>query len=410
MTATGCSFGKETSDDVVNTVTPSSTNEEVTSSKEETEKIDYSSFYDTKIETSIDTNLYDDSFNMIGTIKANTYLDVAEGKDNLLSIKDTNYYVDGKDVQASNRWFKNTNHLVAYQQALTTNDSYSLLDVKGNTVIEFNESSTYTIYVLPSTDDDRYGVLFQNTIYYISSSDVKEINETNGETQELSTAIPVLMYHFFYNEDNGETRKDGNYVEVKELDEQLNYLTSNAYTALTMREVYYFMENRAQIPAHSLAITIDDGDPSVHTYAFPVFQKYNVNATLFLICGWEDPTLSYDFWEMREDGLELQSHGFLTHQGGCEGMGHGGRLLCMNHDEGVNDTQMSLDYVDGGFVYCYPFGDVNEHAKEILRDTGVKMAFTTANGWIKPGLDLLELPRVRIHGGDSLDSFASSIQ
>ena len=410
MTATGCSFGKETSDDVVNTVTPSSTNEEVTSSKEETEKIDYSSFYDTKIETSIDTNLYDDSFNMIGTIKANTYLDVAEGKDNLLSIKDTNYYVDGKDVQASNRWFKNTNHLVAYQQALTTNDSYSLLDVKGNTVIEFNESSTYTIYVLPSTDDDRYGVLFQNAIYYISSSDVKEINETNGETQELSTAIPVLMYHFFYNEDNGETRKDGNYVEVKELDEQLNYLTSNAYTALTMREVYYFMENRAQIPAHSLAITIDDGDPSVHTYAFPVFQKYNVNATLFLICGWEDPTLSYDFWEMREDGLELQSHGFLTHQGRCEGMGHGGRLLCMNHDEGVNDTQMSLDYVDGGFVYCYPFGDVNEHAKEILRDTGVKMAFTTANGWIKPGLDLLELPRVRIHGGDSLDSFASSIQ
>ncbi len=410
MTATGCSFGKETSDDVVNTVTPSSTNEEVTPSKEETEKIDYSSFYDTKIETSIDTNLYDDSFNMIGTIKANTYLDVVEGKDNLLSIKDTNYYVDGKDVQASNRWFKNTNHLVAYQQALTTNDLYSLLDVKGNTVIEFNESSTYTIYVLPSTDDDRYGVLFQNAIYYISSSDVKEINETNGETQELSTAIPVLMYHFFYNEDNGETRKDGNYVEVKELDEQLNYLTSNAYTALTMREVYYFMENRAQIPAHSLAITIDDGDPSVHTYAFPVFQKYNVNATLFLICGWEDPTLSYDFWEMREDGLELQSHGFLTHQGGCEGMGHGGRLLCMDYDEGVNDTQMSLDYVDGGFVYCYPFGDVNEHAKEILRDTGVKMAFTTANGWIKPGLDLLELPRVRIHGGDSLDSFASSIQ
>lgn len=407
MTATGCSFEKETGD----TSSPSSMEDDVVIHTNETESlVDYYSFYDTKIETSTDTALYDSSFNMIGTIKANTYLDVVEGKDNFLSIKDTEYFVDGKDVQASNRWFKNTNHLVAYQQALTTNDSYSLFDVKGNTVIEFNESSTYMVYVLPSSDDDRYGILFQNTIYYISSSDVKEINETNGETQELSTAIPVLMYHFFYNEDNGETRKDGNYVEVKELDEQLNYLTSNGYTALTMREVYYFMENRAQIPAHSLAITIDDGDPSVHTYAFPVFQKYNVNATLFLICGWEDPTLSYDFWEMREDGLELQSHGFLTHQGGCEGMGHGGRLLCMDHDEGVNDTQMSLDYVDGGFVYCYPFGDVNEHAKEILRDTGVKMAFTTANGWIKPGLDLLELPRVRIHGGDSLDSFASSIQ
>ena len=86
-----------------------------------------------------------------------------------------------------------------------------------------------------------------------------------------------------------------------------------------MREVYYFMTGRANVPAHSLAITIDDGDPSVHEYAFPVFQKNGLNATLFLICGWEDPTLSYDFWEMREDGLELQSHGFLTHQGGCAG-------------------------------------------------------------------------------------------
>ncbi len=409
MTATGCSSKKETSDVVVNTTEPSSTEEVITPSTSE-ERSDYSSYYGTKIEIATDTNLYDASFKVIGTVKQGTYLDVVEGKDNYLSIQDTEYYVDGKDVQASNRWFKNTNHLVAYAKELTTNEPYSLLDVKGNTVIEFNESNCYQIYVLPSSDDDRYGVLFENAIYYIASSDVKEIHDISVETEELSTAIPVLMYHFFYNEDNGETRKDGNYVEVKELDEQLNYLTSNHYTALTMREVYYFMENRAQIPAHSLAITIDDGDPSVHTYAFPIFQKYNVNATLFLICGWEDPTLSYDFWEMREDGLELQSHGFLTHQGGCEGMGHGGRLLCMDHDEGVNDTQMSLDYVDSGFVYCYPFGDVNDHAKEILRDTGVKMAFTTANGWIKPGLDLLELPRVRIHGGDSLDSFASSIQ
>ena len=176
-----------------------------------------------------------------------------------------------------------------------------------------------------------------------------------------------------------------------------------------MREVLYFMEDRAQIPSKSLAITIDDGDPTVHKYAYPVFQKYGLNATLFLICGWEDATMSYDFWEMREDGLELQSHGFLTHQGGCSGMGHGGKLLCMDHDEGVEDTKMSLDYVDGGFVYCYPFGDVNDSAKQILNDAGVKMAFTTANGWISPGMDLLELPRVRVHGGNSLESFANSI-
>lgn len=410
MMASGCSFGKDTStsSDSSYHIVENETKQDSNSS--DTSNVDYSKYVDTKIEIASDTNLYDGSNHVIGTALKGSYLDVASCNGNLLSVKNTEYSIDAKDVTESNRWFQNTNHLVAFNEELSTNDSYSLQDVKGNTVIEFHESSTYTIYVKPSSDDERYGVLFQNAIYYIPSSDVKETHSFSGETPELSSSIPVLMYHFFYSEANGETRKDGNYVEVNELDDELNYITSNNFTALTMREVYYFMTSRAQVPAHSLAITIDDGDPSVHTYAFPVFQKYNVNATLFLICGWEDPTLSYDFWEMREAGLELQSHGFLTHQGGCSGMGHGGRLLCMDHDEGVEDTQMSLDYVDGGFVYCYPFGDVNDNAKSILRDTGVKMAFTTANGWIKPGDDLLELPRVRVHGGDSLDSFASSIK
>ncbi len=410
MTASGCSFRKDTStsSDSSYHIVKNETKEDLDSS--DTSSVDYSKYVDTKIEIANDTSLYDASNRIVGTVLKGSYLDIDSTNNNLLSVKDTEYSIDGKDVTESNRWFKNTNHLVPFNEELSTTDSYSLQDVKGNTVITFNESSTYTIYVKPSIDDDRYGVLFQNAIYYIASNDVNETHAIDGSTPELSSSIPVLMYHFFYSEENGETRKDGNYVEVNELDDELNYITSNNFTALTMQEVYYFMTSRAQVPAHSLAITIDDGDPSVHTYAFPIFQKYNVNATLFLICGWEDPTLSYDFWEMREAGLELQSHGFLTHQGGCSGMGHGGRLLCMDHDEGVEDTQMSLDYVDGGFVYCYPFGDVNDNAKSILRDTGVKMAFTTANGWIKPGDDLLELPRVRVHGGDSLDSFASSIK
>ena len=119
--------------------------------------------------------------------------------------------------------------------------------------------------------------------------------------------------------------------------------------------------------------------------------------------------MSWDLWEMREAGLELQSHGFLTHQGGCPGMGYGGRILCMDYNEGVQDTIMSFDYVDGGFVYCYPFGDVNEHAKQILRDAGALMAFTTEPGIIYRGMDILELPRVRVIGGNGLATFAGSL-
>ena len=120
--------------------------------------------------------------------------------------------------------------------------------------------------------------------------------------------------------------------------------------------------------------------------------------------------MPYSFWEMREAGMELQSHGFLTHQGGCEGMQHGGRILCMDYEEGVQDTKMSLDYCDGGFAYCYPFGDYNDHAIEILKDAGVKIAFTTQNGWIDPSQDIYALPRVRVSGGQGLNAFIASIE
>jgi predicted enzyme related to lactoylglutathione lyase len=107
--------------------------------------------------------------------------------------------------------------------------------------------------------------------------------------------------------------------------------------------------------------------------------------------------------------MELQSHGFLTHTGGCSGMGHGGLLMCMDHDAGVADTKQSFDYVDGGFVYCYPFGDINENAESIVRDGGARLAFTTAGGRITQNMDPLALPRVRVTGGNGLSAFAASI-
>lgn len=401
LSMVGCSKTSDTTYELIDPVSTASANE--TSSE-------YSDFYHTKIELANDAKLYDSSQDEIGTVFQGTYLDIDEGSGEYLEVSHTNYFVKGEDVQVSNRWFQNTNHLLKQAKAITTKDSYTLYDEKDVAQVTFEQSDTYDVYVLATEAYPTYGVLFQNKIYYIHSSDVVSTNDTDTIIPSTSTSIPVLMYHFFYSEENGETRQDGNYVEVNELDEQLSSITNEGFTALTMREVLYFMQGRAIIPEKSLAITIDDGDPSVHTYAYPIFQKYGINATLFLITGWEDSTMSYDFWEMRENGLELQSHGFLTHQGGCSGMGHGGRLLCMDHDEGVEDTKMSLDYVDGGFVYCYPFGDVNDNAKQILKDSGVSMAFTTANGWISPGDDLYELPRVRVHGGDSIESFMNSIR
>lgn len=60
-------------------------------------------------------------------------------------------------------------------------------------------------------------------------------------------------------------------------------------------------------------------------------------------------------------------------------------------------------------VFCYPFGHYNDTAKQVLKDIGYKVAFTTKGGRVKKGMDSLELPRVRILRDDSLTSFISKV-
>ena len=374
----------------------------------------YDDLRNMKIEVTADTPAYravSGQYEAVGTFRTGALLDIDEEPAGAyLHVRGTDYYLSGADAKDSMRWFRNETNLMPYSLELTTAGHYTIETFKGQVYAEMDTTDTMPVYVLPGEDDPRYGILFQNGIYYIPAAEVAATAETGSPKPAVCQSLPVLMYHFFYSEAAGETRKDGNFVEVEELRSHLQYMQDNGYHTLTMTEVLYYMQDRAQIPPRSVAITIDDGDPTVYQYAFPVFRDYGMHATLFLITGWESPELDWSFWEMREEGLELQSHGFLTHQGGCSGMGHGGRLQCMDHAEGVEDTIRSLDYCDGGFVYCYPFGDYNDNAVSILRDAGVKLAFTTEAGRIHPGMNMLTLPRVRIHGGNSLSTFAAGIE
>ena len=373
---------------------------------------DYSPFVGHKVRIAEECDLFlvsDNGMEPCGHVSAGALLDISGTKEGgYLEVSDSPFCIPGSAAEGSDRWYRNDTNLIPYAEDLTTNDSFTLTDETGNPVLTADRSFTFPVYVKPG-EDNRYGIRFMNGIYYIDSSSVKEVQAADRGVETAAQEIPVLMYHFFYSEAEGGTRIDGNYVEVNELDEQLNYIHEENFHACTMREILYWMEGRANLPEKSIAITIDDADPSVHQYAMPVFVKYGLHATNFVICGWQPAEMPYELWEMRENGLELQSHGFLTHTGGCSGMGHGGLLLCMDHTSGVEDIKRSFDYVDGGFVFCYPFGDINDNAESIVRDAGGKLAFTTEGGRIHPGMNPLALPRVRVTGGNGLSAFAASI-
>ena len=233
---------------------------------------------------------------------------------------------------------------------------------------------------------------------------MERIVEVMPRPEKNASGVPVLMYHFFYDPSKEDHSGDGNWMDIVTFEEEVKYLVDNDYYFPTWQEVIDYLDGKITLPEKSVVITADDSDPSFFTYAVPIIQKYDVYATSFVIGyyygGPMDPI----------DNIYYESHTYDMHRAGCSGMGHGGILNCIDHDSGVADLKRSIEVIGDNKAIAYPFGDVNENTKTITRDAGIQLGFTTAWGRIRPGMDKLELPRIRVSGGISIDSFAKRLQ
>ena len=82
--------------------------------------------------------------------------------------------------------------------------------------------------------DGAYGVELQGRIVWVDSAQVEETIARPGSGRPAATSLPVLMYHFFYSEAEGQSRENVNFVEVEEFRGQLQALQEGGYVALTI--------------------------------------------------------------------------------------------------------------------------------------------------------------------------------
>ena len=90
-------------------------------------------------------------------------------------------------------------------------------------------------------------------------------------------------------------------------------------------------------------------------------------------------------------------------------MKHGALIQCVDYQKGVSDMKLSKEKLNNGDSMAYPCGDYNDHAKEILKEAGFTLAFSTEFGKVRVGMDKLELPRVRVSDGNSMDYFIGNL-
>ena len=222
-----------------------------------------------------------------------------------------------------------------------------------------------------------------------------------------TAGVPVMMYHYVYDPENPPEDLDTNHVSTYELEEQLQWITSEGYYYPSWAELRAYVDGTHSLPEKSIAITFDDGEQGFLDYGIPLLNKYQVNATSFIVC--ERGDLQDVLNEYATPYVMFESHSYDLHHAGYTPKGRGGAIYDLDEDGLTADLQQAADLLGTKGAFAYPYGDVSDVSSAAVDRVGILCAFTIQWGYVQPGDDHTQLPRVRVQGGDSLDSYIWSV-
>ena len=357
-----------------------------------------------------DTKIYkqvNNDYIEVGVIGKNNELELVKEDIDLntkyFKIANTDYYISydaiegTKNLTKTNKRYK---EYIPFNENIVTKSPTTFTDEEGN-FITYNEEYDLPIII---KDEDKYGVEFNDKLYYVDKENVLEIKENINSTEKKKDKIITLTYHFLY---DPETDKCNQSIcqSLELFENHLKYIKENDYLTLQLPELEMFLDKKINLPYNSLVITIDDAT-IFNTKAIDLLEQYEQYATLFVITGWVE-----NLERFSSPYLALESHTDLMHnQYECKGMGlQGGGILCKDREYVLNDLKTSQEKVGGSKYFAYPFFDFNDRAIGLLKEAGFNMAFIgqyNTNGFATPGkTDKFKIPRKTIFSSTTVNKF-----
>jgi peptidoglycan/xylan/chitin deacetylase (PgdA/CDA1 family) len=124
----------------------------------------------------------------------------------------------------------------------------------------------------------------------------------------------ILMYHRVTESIPGVPEPTWN-VTPSRFEEQLGGLLARGFEAWPLRKVLEFHQVGKPIPRRAFVVTFDDGYKCVYTQAWPILQKLNIPATIFLSTAYldtADPFPADDWLAAGEERVPTDAWRILT--------------------------------------------------------------------------------------------------
>ena len=93
----------------------------------------------------------------------------------------------------------------------------------------------------------------------------------------------VLMYHYIEPKLNNHETDNKSIINLEDFEQNMKYLHDEGYRTITLNQLEQYVSGKISLPQKSIVITFDDGYQNNYTLAYPVLQKYNFHASLFVI-------------------------------------------------------------------------------------------------------------------------------
>src|SRR6266545_8318003 len=212
---------------------------------------------------------------------------------------------------------------------------------------------------------------------------------------DQTAQVLIFCYHRLVDK----IRYPGTEITPAAFEAQMKELKDKGITVISMQDLLAWKRGEKNIPPRSAVITFDDGWKSQYEVAWPIMKKFGYTFTMFIytegVAGGSLGGGQAITWEMladmRDNGIDIEAH-TATHQDLREGhnimlAAPGGKrtrtkLTGPQYEQWVQNevvgSKQLLEQRLGIKVNCFavPFGNYNDHVKELARNTGYEAMFT----------------------------------
>jgi len=212
---------------------------------------------------------------------------------------------------------------------------------------------------------------------------------------DQTAQILIFCYHRLVDK----VRYPGTEITPAAFEAQMKELKDKGITVISMQDLLAWKRGEKNIPPRSAVVTFDDGWKSQYEVAWPILKKLGYPVTLFIYTegvrggslGGGEAITWEQLADMRDNGVDIEAHS-ATHQDLREGhtvmvIEPGGKrtrkkLTGADYEKWVQNEVVGckelLEQRLGIKVNCFavPFGNYNEHVKELARNAGYEAMFT----------------------------------